>query len=246
MMKYRGLFGKHKPVMAMLHLKADHKMSMLERAQAEVACFLENGVEALLVENYFGSAEDCEVVLAWLQKAYPHAIYGVNILGDYAKAFELAEKYNARFIQIDSVCGHLPPKADEIYAEELNTLRTQSKAVVLGGVRFKYQPVRSGRATEEDLHLGMQRCDAIVVTGDGTGMVTPIQKVQQFRNAIGDFPLIMGAGMTPDTVEEAFRYCDGAIVGSYFKEEHRDVGDVKAEYVRNFMDKKKETSDADC
>lgn len=229
--------------MAMLHLKADSEMSMLERAQEETRCYLDNGVDALLVENYFGSADDCEIVLSWLSRTYPHAIYGVNILGDYKRSFGLADKYNARFIQIDTVCGHLKPKDDAVYAENLNACRERANAVVLGGVRFKYQPIRSGRTTEEDLLLGMQRCDAIVVTGDGTGMITPIQKVQQFRKAIGEFPLVMGAGMTPDQVEETFRYCNGAIVGSYFKEEHRDIGDVNPIYVKEFMAKKKELSE---
>jgi len=238
-MKFKALFPNQKPVMAMLHLKSDQRMNMLERAQAETRCYLENGVDALLVENYFGSADDCEQVLAWLQKEYPRACYGVNILGDYEKAFELADKYNACFIQIDSVCGHLTPGADAAYAEKLNALRKASKAVLLGGVRFKYQPVRSGRSLEEDLILGTQRCDAIVVTGEGTGMVTPIGKVIEFRQILGDFPLVMGAGVTPDTLDETFQYCDGAIVGSYMKDEHRDIGDVNAEYVKEFMTKKR-------
>lgn len=238
-MKFNDLFGSRKPVMAMLHLKSDARMSMLERAQAEARCYLENGVEALLVENYFGSADDCETVLAWLQREYPHVIYGVNILGDFERAFELADKYNARFIQIDSVCGHLKPGSDAIYEQKLNALRRTSDAAVLGGVRFKYQPIRSGRTVEEDLAFGVRRCDAIVVTGAGTGMTTPIQKVIEFRQVLGDFPLIMGAGVTPDTLDETFRYCDGAIVGSYMKDGHRDVGDVNAGYVKEFMARKR-------
>jgi len=225
--------------MAMLHLKSDWNMDMLERAKREVRCYLEQGVEALVVENYFGSTEDCECVLAWLQKEHPQACYGVNILGNYHRAFELAAKYNARFIQIDSVCGHLTKVYDEQYARSLNALRAKSDAVVLGGVRFKYQPVRSGRSVEEDLCLGMERCDAIVVTGDGTGMATPMEKVQQFRAAIGDFPLILGAGVTPNSLRETMERCDGAIVGSYFKEGHRDTGDVCEEYVREFMKQKR-------
>ncbi len=238
-MKFEKLFGAGKPIMAMLHLKADRHMDMLERAKQEVRCYLEQGVEALIVENYFGTTQDCEAVLAWLQKEHPQTVYGVNILGNYARAFDLAEKYNARFIQIDSVCGHLHPAYDEQYARSLNALRERSDAVVLGGVRFKYQPVRSGRSVEEDLRLGMERCDAIVVTGDGTGMATPMEKVRQFRAAIGDFPLILGAGVTPDSLRETVERCDGAIVGSYFKEGHRDIGDVCEAYVREFMEKKR-------
>lgn len=238
-MKYQELFGSKKPVMAMVHLKTDQNMGMLERAQKEIRCYLEHGVEAVMVENYFGSAWDCEEVLAWLQKEHPQAIYGVNILGDYHKAFELAKRYNAQFVQIDSVCGHLRPKDDEKYAQSLKEAREKADVVLLGGVRFKYQAVRSGRSVQEDLQLGMERCDAIVVTGDGTGMVTPIQKVKQFRETLGEFPLVMGAGVKPDALEETFAYCDGAIVGSYFKEAHRDIGDVYAPYVEEFMTQKR-------
>ena len=237
-MDFKALFGGRKPVMAMLHLKADLSKSMLQRAQEEARCYLAHGVEALVVENYFGSAEDCKAVLSWLHEEMPHVIYGVNILGDDESAFEIADQYDARFIQIDSVCGHLKPKADEAYARKLNALRSQSRAALLGGVRFKYQPVHSGRTVEEDLRLGMERCDAIVVTGEGTGMNTPLEKVKQFRETLGDFPLIMGAGVTLDTIEDTFRYCDGAIVGSYFKEGHKDIGDVYPPYVKEFMEKK--------
>ena len=241
-MRFRELFGTDKPVIAMLHLKADGNMGMLERAKAETRCYLEHGVDALLVENYFGTAGDCARVLSWLKREHPDVIYGLNVLGDTRRAFELAETNNARFIQIDSVCGHLPPQADEPYAEALNALRMQSGVAVLGGVRFKYQPVYSGRSLEEDLLLGKQRCDAIVVTGDETGKATPIEKMRRFRNVIGSFPLVMGAGMAPDAVEEVFRCCDGAIVGSWFKDGHRDSGNVNPDYVRAFMEKKGEVS----
>ena len=118
-------------------------------------------------------------------------------------------------------------------------MRRDSDAVLLGGVRFKYQPIRSGRTVEEDLRLGMERCDAIVVTGEGTGMATPQEKVLKFRGILGDFPLIVGAGVTLDTVEETFKAGDGAIVGSWFKQGHRDFGDVNEKYVEEFMNKKR-------
>jgi len=238
-MTYQELFGGRKPVMAMLHLKSDDRMSMMERAICEAECYLACGVEALVVENYFGSAGDCEQVLAWLKEHHPEAIYGVNILGDYPCAFELAEKYDAKFIQIDSVCGHLPPARDEKYAKELQEYRSRSRALVFGGVRFKYQPVRSGRSLEVDLWLGRERCDAIVMTGEGTGKATPMEKVDEFRQILGDFPLLVGAGVTIDTVGETFERADGAIVGSWFKTGHRDMGEVDFQTIISFLNKKR-------
>ena len=88
-MKYFSLFGYSKPVIGMLHLKKDSSMGMLERAQRETLCYLNSGVEAILVENYFGSTSDCEIVLQWLQRERSEAIYGVNILGNMGESFRL-------------------------------------------------------------------------------------------------------------------------------------------------------------
>ena len=239
-MKYRDLFGNSKPVIAMLHLKGYDANNTLKRAKAETTAYLEAGVEAVMVENYFGSSGDCERVLAWLQEAQLPLRYGVNILGDFEQAFKLSAKYGASFVQIDTVCGHLPPEKEKaMLLDKLQAARAETDVVLLGGVRFKYQPVRSGRSLEEDLRLGMDRCDAIVVTGEGTGLATPQEKVHEFRSILGDFPLVIGAGVTIDTVEESLRAADGMIVGSYFKQEHRDFGDVEPAYVQAFMDKKR-------
>jgi hypothetical protein len=48
---------------------------------------------------------------------------GLIFLGNDVIAFDLAKKYNAYFIQIDSICGHLPPDIDEEYAKLINDLR---------------------------------------------------------------------------------------------------------------------------
>ena len=233
-------FHSYKPVIGMLHLKGDAGKSILERAKTETALYFQNGVDAVLVEDYSPGCTvgDCEAVLAFLKQFYPEKVYGINVLGDYEKAFELAAKCHARFIQIDSVSGHLPPLEDMEFAERLNTLRRQYNGVLLGGVRFKYKPVRSMRSLEEDLVCGIERCDAIVVTGRGTGELTPLSKLKKYRALVGDFPLLIGAGMTPERIAATLPLCDGYIVGSYFKERHIDKGDVYAEHVRSFTAEK--------
>ena len=116
----------------------------------------------------------------------------------------------------------------------VNALRDGTVSV-LGGVRFKYQPVLSGRSVEEDLRLGMERCDAIVVTGAGTGINTELDKIKAFRQVTGSFPLVVGAGLTAETVREQLTYADGAIVGSWFKEEGKAVNPLDPQRVERFM-----------
>ena len=226
-----------KPIIAMLHLKGSSDEAIMERMIKEAEIYYRNGIDAVMVENYFGDTENCVQALEYLHKNMPDRLYGVNILGDYKKAFELAEKYGADFVQIDSVCGHLKPEKDAVYADELIANMDGRSFQVLGGLRFKYQPIRSGRTLAEDAELAKMRCDAVVTTGEGTGKDCPTEKLIEFRDVLDGFPLIVGAGVTAGNVCEKLEYADGVIIGSWLKEGHYDYGDVCEAYVKEFMDK---------
>ena len=225
-----------KPILAMLHLKGDDAQDVLERAKREIELYRENGVDAVIVESYYGNYYDMERVLAYLQKADLDLIYGVNCLNVDPMGFELARRYNAAFVQLDSVAGHLKVRDDPAFHEFMKLNRETYKGYVLGGVRFKYQPYLSGRSLEEDLQIAMTRCDAIVVTQDATGQETSMEKIKEFRSIIGDFPLIIGAGVTAENCAEQFQVGDGAIVGSYFKDTYKDSGDVDGSHVKALVD----------
>lgn len=225
-----------KPVIGMVHTNGDSTMSILELAQTEIEIYLRHGV-CPLVEDYYGTEDDCEEVLEWLQATHADVTYGINILGDHTQAFALANKYGAKFIQIDSVCGDLPPEEEESFVYDLNEHRKHYEGIVLGGVRFKYYDVLSGRSQKEDLILGIERCDAIVCTGSGTGIETPLDKVDAFKATVGDFPVIVGAGVTSNNAAEVMQKCDGLIVGSWFKYKHDAYNMVNEQYVSEFMEK---------
>lgn len=171
----------------------------------------------------------------YLHDNFPNLVYGVNLLrSSPEEVFEVAQKYGAKFVQIDSVCGHLSPEEDLKFEEELQKARIPG-IFLIGGVRFKYQRVCSGRSLEDDLRIGMKRCDAIAVTGSRTGEITDIEKIRKFREIIGEFPLVVAAGLTPDVVPEQLSVGDSGIVGSWLKVDHVDYGDVDPENVREFM-----------
>lgn len=230
------LFRKKQPVLAMLHLKGSDDDDVLKRAKDEIRIYYENGADAVVVENYYGNYYQMEKVLSFLQNNYSDHIYGVNCLNMDVMGFELAMTYGAKFVQLDSVAGHLKIRDDFSFEAFMNMYRKKSDVFVLGGVRFKYQPYLSGRSLEEDLKIAMNRCDAIVVTGDHTGEETDLAKIKAFREIIGDFPMIIGAGITPENAAEQMSYADGAIVGSYLKDNHIDDGEVEPEHVRKIVD----------
>lgn len=238
--KFLNLFNSFKPIIGMIHLNGDSMRDVLERAKREIDIYIESEVDGIIVENYFGDINSVVSVLDYININDIPIIYGINILGDYKKAFELAKVYNAKFIQIDSVAGHLNQYNDMIYGEDLMKNRESSDTIVIGGVRFKYQPVLSSKSLEEDLGIGMSRSDGIVVTGTGTGIETDLLKIKEFKKIIENRrPLIIGAGINLSNVTEQLSFADAAIIGSYFKENHVDSGDLLKANVDKIMKKVK-------
>ena len=233
---FLDLFPVKKPVFAMLHFKGDSRKDKLERCLREAEIYRENGVDAMIVEDYFGDSDDVKAGLEMLAQRGGFTL-GVNVLDNWELSWKYAKEYGAKFIQVDSVAGHLTPEEDIPYGEMIARYMEEGGMYVIGGVRFKYKPICSGNDVETDLRIGMQRCHAIAVTGEGTGMDSPTQKIIDFRKTVGDFPLVVAAGMTPDTVFEKLSLADAAIVGSTFKDTRKDTGDVCAAHVKEFMDK---------
>lgn len=233
--KFNELFEVSKPMIAMLHLKGHSDEDVFSRAVREIEVYENAGVDGIVVENYFGHYYQLRHVLAYLQAQKPHLVYGVNCLNLDVLGFRLANEFDAKFVQLDSVVGHVKPRDEYSVEAFLEEERRNSSACLFGGVRFKYQPVLSEKSLAEDLRIAMKRCDAIVVTGAGTGVETDFEKIQEFRENIGNFPLIVGAGVNPANIQAQLQLCDAAIVGSYLKEGHVDTGEVSAVNVKEMV-----------
>ena len=104
---FLGLFAHPYPVCAMLHLGGETDEGILQQAKQEIRILYENGVDAVIVENYFGKPHHCKMVLEYLEQSHSDKVYGVNILDKPDITFQMAKDHKAKFIQIDSVCAVL-------------------------------------------------------------------------------------------------------------------------------------------
>ena len=237
---FLSLFNVKKPIMAMIHLKGDSEEEIFERAKKEIDIYLQSDVDAIIFENYYGTIVDLRKALDYYTKLDKKKVFGINCLNVDYMGFKLGIEYNADFIQLDSVVGHVKERDEPSIDEFLSLMRNEFKGCLLGGVRFKYQPMLSIHSVEHDLEIAKTRCDGVVVTQDATGQATSMDKINTFRNALKDFTLIVGAGLTIENVSEQFEVVDGAIVGSYFKDTYKDSGDVSLEHIIDLMEKVKE------
>lgn len=220
----------NKSIFGMIHL---YGINPIERALEEIQIYQDEGVQGVIIENYHGSTGDVIDVLDSLKDTKIEI--GINILpNEYELAFELADKYGS-FIQMDYISGRYE-KNTYLDIDHYMYYRNKYPTVsVLGGVWPKYYVPVKGSNLKEDLVKAKMLCDAIVVTGSGTGMETPIDKIKTFREIIGDFPLIIGAGVTSDNINQ-LEIANGAIIGSYFKNGNT-TSKVDRKLVRDFMNK---------
>ena len=85
---FLDIFPVKKPVFAMLHFKGDSRQDKVERCLREAEIYRENGVDAMIVEDYFGDADDVRAGLEMLSQRGGFTL-GVNILDNW----ELSWKY---------------------------------------------------------------------------------------------------------------------------------------------------------
>lgn len=162
---------------------------------------------------------------------------GVNILpNEYHQAFMIASTYGAEFIQLDYVSGTYGVNQRIDYDKYKRVRETYKDVKVLGGVWPKYYTPVEGSDLVTDVLKGMKRADAVVVTGMGTGKVTPVEKIMEFKKIVGqDYPIIIGAGLDQANVFEQLSIADGAIVGSSLKHLKRTTNPIDRLLVRDFM-----------
>jgi len=205
------IFNNKKPIIGMIHLAGKNVQEKMNRALEEIAIFEEEGIAGALIEDYHGSINDVFNTLKAVSKKETNLIIGINILRKPYLGFQIANEFGAKFIQFDSV------QTKDLNLNLYGGMRERyPNIVVFGGIRFKYTSP-TGNTLEQDLYEGKSRCDAIVTTGEGTGIETPIQKLLDFKNILGDYPLISGAGINKENIKEQLDVVDGVIVGSYLK-----------------------------
>ena len=236
----------------MIHLAGRSRREKSYNALKELEIYQNNNLDGVIIENYFRdtSLEDlmaCTVEIIRKITVEPSITrVGVNILpNNYEWAFELAEwlsPYGRGFIQLDHVAGKYNfTNFITQNRENYSAVRFQHPNIkVYGGVWPKHYIPIDGSNLKDDLREGMKLCDAIVVTGKRTGEETPIGKIKEFREIIGNKQLIIGAGLNNYNAREQLAIADGAIVGSYFKIGGNIDGNLDERRIKEIMSIAKE------
>ena len=227
--------------------------AVVERALADAEALATGGMDALLVENhgdapFFRKRVDAATVaamarvIAELRRTVRLPI-GVNVLkNDAQAALAIATATGARFIRVNIHAGAAVADQGVIQSDAAATLRYRrllgADVKIFADVQAKHGvplvPVDLEQEARDCVTRGL--ADALIVSGRATGEATPLEDVRRVRAAVKEVPLLVGSGVTPESVAELLSTADGVIVGTSLKREGRLGNPVDPERVKRLVE----------
>lgn len=89
---------------------------------------------------------------------------------------------------------------------------------------------------EQAMDVEAQGGDAVIVTGFDTGTPPTVENIGKCKEASA-LPIFIGSGLNSQNVSELLAAADGAIIGSWFKEDNDWKNPVSYDRTKEFMDK---------
>ncbi len=204
-------------------------------ALADARALVDGGIDALLIENHgdvpftpgrveAATVAAMSVVAAEVRRAYPDVPLGINVLkNDARSALAVACAVGAAFIRVNVHAGAVVADQGIVQTEAHATMRDRrllgADVALFADVQGKHAvplaPVEIEQEARDLVHRGL--ADALVVSGKATGQATSLEDVKRVRSAVPDVPVLVGSGVTPDTVGEILSLADAVIVGTAVK-----------------------------
>jgi membrane complex biogenesis BtpA family protein len=240
---FQALFGSGHALIGMVHLLplpgapryGGDFPAVLDRAAEEARTLAAAGFNGVLVENFhdvpfYPDHVPPQTVAAMATAAAEvrrvvHIPVGVNVLrNDGLAALAVATAAGAAFIRVNVLVGAMITDQGLIQGRAHDLMRLRA-SLGTGVLVFADLLVKHARplvmtdptqAAEETVGRGL--ADALIVTGTGTGKPADQDVVRTVRAAVPSVPLLVGSGITADTVRASLDLADGVIVGSSLKE----------------------------
>ena len=263
-MSFQDLFGRRKPLIGVLHLFPlpgaplyDGAMQKVyDQALAELDVFKRHSLDSVIVENfrdmpYFPGRVPAETVaaMAAVSREVVRAAgmpVGVNVLrSDGEAAIAIAAASGAHYVRVNVHMGAVAADQGIVQGSSQFSVRLRSAlkshALIFADVGVKHAAPLAGRSLDIETRDLAERglADAVIVTGDRTGVETAVQDIEAVRAAT-TLPLLIGSGATPENIDRVLPKINGLIVGSYFKKDgagHNVVEPARVErFARRFAE----------
>jgi membrane complex biogenesis BtpA family protein len=227
---------------------------VIDGALSDARALVEGGIGVLLVENFGdvpfapGRVESSavaalSVAAAALRAAFPAAPLGVNVLrNDARSALAVACATGAAFIRANVHAGAVVADQGLLQSDAHATLRERrllgANVAIFADVQTKHAAPLAPTDVEHEARDLVQRAlaDALIVTGRATGEAAALADVKRVRDAVPEVPVVVGSGVSAESIADVLAVADGVIVGTWLKRDGRVGNPVDPSRVRRLVD----------
>jgi len=208
MSRFREVFSTPHVVLPIIHVgnhdQAAHNVQIARDAGT-------NG--AFLISH--GNVSDIELFDIYLRIAEEYAGFwlGVNCLGWGAEELFTRAGNRVAGVWIDDALID-ESQSEQPTAERIARVQQSVgwRGLYFGGVAFKYQ--RPVRDLANAARNAAPFLDVVTTSGPGTGKAAAPEKIRTMKQAIGDKPLAIASGVTPENVPDYLPWADCFLVAT--------------------------------
>jgi membrane complex biogenesis BtpA family protein len=259
--EFHALFGGvRKPIVGMIHLMplpgspiydGGGLDPIIERALYDAHELHEGGVDALEVENFsdptYSPSKASPELVAAMAIVTDHVRreidipIGVCLLADPEAGLGVAHAAGADFVRATffteasvDVSGLATPRPHELlrYRKFLDP-----SIKLFADVHIKHSaPLAPRPLGASALDAKYFLADGILISGTHTGQQTDIGDLEEAKEAVGEYPVLIGSGLSAENAETLLQVADGAIVGTATKKDRISANPVDRERVLALME----------
>lgn len=191
-----------------------------ERTLANIDVLIGEGAPGVFLINHDFGVDVFLPILREVRAAHPALWLGVNFLAVTGRdAFPVLRGLGAEGCPVDAYWGDdariVETGTDQAEAEEIARVRAGSRwtGLYFGGTAFKKQRPVDPRHYREAARRAARFMEVVTTSGIATGEAADAGKITDFRAGIGDRPLALASGVTPENAE-TYRDVDAFLVAT--------------------------------
>jgi hypothetical protein len=216
MQKYWKVFRRRHTFLAVIHAEDD------KQVRRNISIAHASGADGVFLINHSIGVDELIRIYARMRLELRSFWMGMNMLGLNPVQALGRMPDNEAGLWVDNAgvkeSGN-SPDADAFAA--YRSKQSSWKGLYFGGVAFKYQdevvdPARAARAA-------IPYVDVITTSGSGTGSAPDPEKIAKMKRAIGDHPLAIASGITPENVNLYKDSADCFLVATGVSDSHTEL-----------------------
>ena len=261
MTRFEQVFGRRKPVIAMVHLgampgtplhdAAGGVEAILRGAETDLAALQAAGVDAVMFGNENDRPYELKVdsastaTMAYVIGRLRDRItvpFGVNVLWDPMATMALAAATGAAFVReifTGTYASDMGLWAPDAGAARRYGARLGADVATLYNVSAEFAGSLDPRPLPDRARSAVFSSipDAVLVSGAITGEAARMEDLEAVKRVLPTTPVLANTGVKHATVAEVLRIADGCIVGSALKHGGDTWAAVDPERAKDFMDR---------